>query len=431
VGDQEAPYLLDLQLFLSRRLVLGREAATDFSFAQDIVVGALVRDRLESACEAVAKRRDEDLDLLSLHDVAAKGFKLYRSTRNSASTQSVKRAKELVSSGKLSEVNLLFADDISSVQKERENMLAKVSGFRPLETVFELGKRSGGGGEAAEVMRKTRQHLEHRRHRSNVGSIIDDSARTLVRNIDKKEIALQEAAQSDLDVDEDSDGDMEVFLSQPSSHDAGKDGWQDSEHFMSYAPKATNLAEDRGYSVNSHQPSFVEAARGATMDLNNDDSAIGQGSKARMRWDKKSKKYVATSNDTDGSKGTRMVRGESGMKIAASFRSGRFDKWRKSNKIGRLPRIGELETATTSAPRDSGRRFKHKSEKAPKEADKYRDDYHVRKQRVEEAKQKGIGKFKDGGAKSELRGVEDVRKQRKLKEKRKEKNARPSKKRKI
>ncbi|KAF2813198.1 ATP-dependent RNA helicase dbp10 [Mytilinidion resinicola] len=434
VGDAEAPYLLDLQLFLSRRLVLGREATADFSFAQDIVVGTLVRDRLESACEAVAKRRNEDLDLLSLHDVAAKGFKLYKSTRNAASTQSVKRAKVLVSSGKLSEVNLLFADDISSVQLERENMLAKVSGFRPLETVFELGKRSGGGGEAAEVMRKTRQHLEHRRHRSNNGPTIaapiDHAAPSLIQNVDKKEIAVQEMAQSDPDTDADSD-EMEVFLSQPASGDVTKDGWEDAEHFMSYAPKSTNLAEDRGYSVHSHQPSFVEAARGATMDLNNDDSAIGQGSKARMRWDKKSKKYVATSNDTDGSKGTRMVRGESGMKIAASFRSGRFDKWRKSNKVGRLPRIGELESASTSAPRDTGRRFKHKSEKAPKEADKYRDDYHVRKQRVQEAKEKRVGKFRDGGAKNELRGVEDVRKQRKLKERRKEKNARPSKKRKI
>ncbi|KAF2495957.1 dead box ATP-dependent rna helicase [Lophium mytilinum] len=434
VGDAEAPYLLDLQLFLSRRLVLGREPTADFSFAQDIVVGTLVRDRLESACEAVAKRRNEDLDLLSLHDVAAKGFKLYKSTRNAASTQSVKRAKGLVSSGKLSEVNLLFADDISSLQLERENMLAKVSGFRPLETVFELGKRSGGGGEAAEVMRKTRQHLEHRRHRSGNGPTIaapiDHAAPSLMQHVDKKEIAVQEMAQSDVDSDAGSD-EMEVFLSQPASGDATKDGWEDSEHFMSYAPKSTNLAEDRGYSVHSHQPSFVEAARGATMDLNNDDSAIGQGSKARMRWDKKSKKYVATSNDTDGSKGTRMVRGESGMKIAASFRSGRFDKWRKSNKVGRLPRIGELESASTSAPRDTGRRFKHKSEKAPKEADKYRDDYHVRKQRVQEAKEKRVGKFRDGDAKNELRGVEDVRKQRKLKERRKEKNARPSKKRKI
>jgi len=140
---------------------------------------------------------------------------------------------------------------------------------------------------------------------------------------------------------------------------------------------------------------------------------------------------VARANDEDGSKGVKMVRGESGRKIAASFRSGRFDAWRKSNKIDRLPRTGETEAPTRTATYSAGRRFKHKSEKAPKEADRFRDDYHVRKKRVEEAKQKRIGKFKDGGAKNELRGVDDVRKQRNIKEKRKEKNARPSKKRNI
>lgn len=126
-----------------------------------------------------------------------------------------------------------------------------------------------------------------------------------------------------------------------------------------------------------------------------------------------------------------MIRGESGLKIAASFKSGRFDEWRRSNKIGRLPRTGETEAPNTAASHKSGRHYKHRAEKAPKEADRYRDDYHVQKKRVQEAKEKRIGKFRDGGTKSELKGIDDVRKQRKLKEKRREKNARPTKKRKA
>ena len=64
-------------------------------------------------------------------------------------------------------------------------------------------------------------------------------------------------------------------------------------------------------------------------------------------------------------------------------------------------------------------------EKAPKEADKYRDDYHVRKRRVAEAKEKRVGRFRDGeGSQRELKGAVDIRKARELKEKKRVKNAR-------
>ena len=441
VRDADTPYLLDLQLFLSRRLVLGNVAGDETSFAEDVVVGGLLRDQLESACEFATKLLNEDPDLASLQTVAAKGEKLYVRTRNAASSESVKRAKEILLSRGFSGLNPLLDGESNGVQLEREKMLARVSGFRPPETVFEIGKR-GSGGEAAEVMRKRREQIDHRRHRTNEGmpsdAPITDPPPKQANDADNMEISVQDMARADLGSD--SDDELEVSYSEPNTQAGMRDGWQDSEHFMSYTPKSLNLAEDRGYGVHSgsyntarQNSNFVEAARGVTMDLNNDDSrGFGEPSKARgMRWDKKSKKYVARANDEDGSKGVKMVRGESGHKIAASFRSGRFDAWRRSNKVDRLPRTGETEAPTHTGTYSAGRRFKHKSEKAPKEADRFRDDYHVRKKRVEEARQKRIGRFKDGGAKNELRGVDDVRKQRNIKEKRKEKNARPSKKRKI
>ena len=178
---------------------------------------------------------------------------------------------------------------------------------------------------------------------------------------------------------------------------------------------------------------FVSAARSATMDITNDDGAkqIAEPSRPKgMRWDKKSKKYVARLNDEDGSKGRQMIKGESGQKIAASFRSGRFDAWRKSHKMDRLPRVGETETAVSSTNRvGGGRKFRHKAEKAPREADKYRDDYHKKRKLVEKAKEERRGRFRDGKGKSEIKGVDAVRKERGLKERRKEKNARPGKRR--
>ena len=62
VTESDVPYLFDLQLFLGRRL-LGREAGETPKYTEDIVVGSLARDHLESNCEWVTKVLDEDSDL--------------------------------------------------------------------------------------------------------------------------------------------------------------------------------------------------------------------------------------------------------------------------------------------------------------------------------------------------------------------------------
>lgn len=142
------------------------------------------------------------------------------------------------------------------------------------------------------------------------------------------------------------------------------------------------------------------------------------------------KKYVSRDNDEDGSKGKKMITGESGVKIAATFQSGRYDKWKKAQRIRSLPRVGEAEKPGTTQGLPSGVRYKHKLDKAPKEADKYRDDFMVRKKRVDEAREKRQGRFRDGmGSKKELKGADDIRKERQEKERKRAKNARPSKKR--
>ncbi|KAK0659997.1 ATP-dependent RNA helicase dbp10 [Lasiodiplodia hormozganensis] len=441
VRDSDVPYLLDLQLFLSRKLILGR-TDEDVSFANDVVVGGFVRDKLARACEWVSKLLDDDEDLSNLRTVAAKGEKLYMRTRNSASSESAKRAKDVLASEAVSELNMLFNDDIDKAEVEREKMLARISGFRPQETIFEIGKR-GTGDEAADMMRKRREKVDPRRRQQGEGKKAwnDRSIAGLTNTTDAARDNEEDGDFDDMDVDVnmDSASEDELEITFPDSQANKKDSkeaWQDSEHFMTYTPKTLNLAENRGYGVHSgsydnqgRSGNFVEEARSAAMDLNQDESkGFAEASKPRgMRWDKKSKKYVARANDEDGSKGVKYIRGESGQKIAASFRSGRFESWKKTNKIGRLPRAGETEAASSGA-HGANKRFKHKMVKAPKEADKYRDDYHVRKKRVDAAKEKRIGRFADGGAKSELKGVDDVRKSRALQEKRRAKNARPSKK---
>ncbi|MCJ1358528.1 MAG: ATP-dependent RNA helicase dbp10 [Icmadophila ericetorum] len=449
IREADAPYLLDLQLFLGKRLVLGRDGGNSVNYTEDVVVGSLARDRAERSCEAVTKLLGEESDLFALRIVAGKGEKLYLRTRNAASSESAKRAKSVVTSKSWVALHPLFNDDTNYAEIERENMLARVSNFRPQETIFELGKK-GVSSEAADVMKKRREIIQGKKGR-NKGAGISlnreeiDSSLPIARTTDSD--GEESDFQNFEDVDADSESEeLEVTISQPideREERKGKRDWKDSEHFMSYEPKSINIAENRGYGVHSgsyntasQNSNFVEAARGVTMDLTNDDGAraFGEPSKAGgLRWDKKAKKYVSKANDQDGSKGPKMIRGESGQKIAASFRSGRFDSWRKANKIDRLPQVGQMEVSNTVSRGGpgGGKRYKHKLENAPKEADKFRDDYYKKKKMVEAAKEKRIGRFKDGKGKSEIKGVDDVRKERDLKEKRRAKNARPTKKRKF
>ncbi|KKA30234.1 hypothetical protein TD95_003742 [Thielaviopsis punctulata] len=451
VRDVDAPYLIDLQLFLGRQLIVGQSKA-NVNFAQDVVVGSLKRRNIEDNHEWVAKVVSESADMMAIRTVSEKAEKLYMKTRHSASAQSAKRAKELIASEEWTQLNLKFGIDNNPDSQALTQMLAKISGYRPPETIFEVargGKNSSA--EALEVMREIRRKVipKHRQAKKTEDEDVDmdDDVPTQKAPADSDDDDMEED-DADMDSDPeqaaDSDDDLEVTISDPKAQRKSQSSFADPEIFMSYTPRTLNAAEERGYGVHSgsQMSSFVEAARAVTMDLTNDEGAKGFGVPTRasgMRWDKKQRKYVARANDEDGSRGSKMITGESGVKIAASFQSGRFDKWKKAHHVS-LPRTGDVEKpgmarlAISDVRGNSGNamgggRFKHKQEKAPKDADKFRDDYHVRKKRVAEARENRVGRFRDGpGSRKEIKGIDDVRKGRIEKEKKRLKNARPSKK---
>ncbi|KAL1969161.1 hypothetical protein VTN77DRAFT_415 [Rasamsonia byssochlamydoides] len=463
VRDSDAPYLLDLQLFLGRRLVLGRESE-QVNFAQDVVVGSFPRDTLSNHCEWVTKLLAEQADLESQRNVAMKGEKLYMRTRNSASLESAKRAKEVVASDNWMALHALFNDEASQMEAEREKMLARLGGYRPQETIFEIGSRRGGmkaNDETIDMIKRVRSTLEEKKKRARSGGpseVVGDetSARRDKDGEDKSDV---DGFSSDDDDDDDapkgpadnmslaSDSELEVTFSSYSQSGKSKSkkkstsatSFQNPEYFMSYTPANHSLAEDRAYGVHSGSASnFAQASRDATMDLTADEKAGFAEPRSIMRWDKRHKKYVSRRNDEDGSKGgVALIRGESGTKIAASFRSGRFEAWKKQKRLSRLPRVGETENASLTAELNaalSGRKYRHNKQQAPKPADKLRGDYEKKKKKLEAAKERqaaGGGAVGGQGAKNELKSNEDIRKARKLKEKRRAKNARPSKKAKL
>ncbi|TRX96827.1 hypothetical protein FHL15_002133 [Xylaria flabelliformis] len=491
VKDTDVPYLLDLQLFLSQKLILGKEGGKGAApnFTTDMVVGAPVRSKVENYTEWLNKLLSDDSDLTALQRVSEKAEKLYLKTRNSASSQSARRAREVVSSKGFFQVHAIYGDDVSAVEDNRAEMLAKISGFKPQETIFEIKRAAKGGrSKEAEVMKSIRERFGPRRSAHGLEDNEAEELKKSALDADEAEDDDDDDDIDDVDVDveiaedeeddeqggasddnvideelvDDSDSEMEVTISNHIDNNTTSassksrkptnksDDFRDPE-FMAYEPRTVNAAENRAYGVHSGGQSnananFFEAARSATFDLTNDEGAKSFGVPTRaggLRWDKKNAKYVSRTNDEDGNRsqskkgGVKMVRGESGVKIAATFQSGRFEKWRKEQRVGRI-RVGEKEHhgpgsgggKNSTVTGGGGPRYKHKQETAPKEADKFRDDYHVRKKRVAEAREKRVGRFRDGdGNKKELKNADDIRRDRKVKEQRRLKNARrPSKK---
>jgi ATP-dependent RNA helicase DDX54/DBP10 len=119
------------------------------------------------------------------------------------------------------------------------------------------------------------------------------------------------------------------------------------------------------------------------------------------------------------------VKTESGARLPASFRSGRFDEWKAKKRI-HLPKIGDLEGDAAKVPGSSGmRKFRHNQSTDAKPLDSksttYEKKLYIAKKKAEKLAQNGDSGSQPESqgrqaARSELRSVNDIRKVRKVQE---------------
>lgn len=190
---------------------------------------------------------------------------------------------------------------------------------------------------------------------------------------------------------------------------------------------------------------FAEQAKHATFDLAGDEGVAAQKrAHSKMAWDKRKKKFVR--GDGAGADNVKMVTTESGVKLPATYRSGRFDEWSAKARMS-LPRVGEAEPERRAPGHN---RFKHNSVTTAKPLDKLATNYErkARSQKKAEAASADAGGEESarkprysakepknryrgksvGRVRSEIKSVEQIRKTRKVVDRRKAKNARPSRK---
>lgn len=164
--------------------------------------------------------------------------------------------------------------------------------------------------------------------------------------------------------------------------------------------------------------SFVEQARGATMDLAGDDGIVDRVQRAsQITWDRKNKKFVK--GEGIGADNKKLLRTESGARLPATYKSGRFDEWKTKNKRA-LPRTGEAEPENISrgGADTDGRRFRHNKITAPKALDKTLTSYERRVRKIKGAERaaaeetdtaSGKGKGNRGGRGAPGAGVPSAR----------------------
>ncbi|CAI4057721.1 ATP-dependent RNA helicase DBP10 SKDI_04G2070 [Saccharomyces kudriavzevii IFO 1802] len=460
VSENELPYLLDLELFLGKKILLAPmydnlvdsikkrwidEGNLEFqfqppklSYTKRLVLGSCPRLDVEGLGDLYKNLMTSNFDLQLAMKTSMKAEKLYYRTRTSASPESLKRSKEIIASGWDAQ-NAFFG---KNEEKEKLDFLAKLQNRRNKETVFEFTRNPDD--EMAVLMKRRRKQLAPiQRKASERRKLLEKERMAGLSHSIENEILKGDDGETGYTVSEEAlkefeDADQLLEAQENDSKKKKKPKtFKDPTFFLSHYAPAGEI-QDKQLQIAS---GFANDAAHAAYDLNTDDKVQVHKQTATVKWDKKRKKYV----NTQGIDNKKYIIGESGQKIAASFRSGRFDDWSKARNLKPL-KAGSRESSIPSnlladpsqGPGSNGRtargKFKHKQMKAPKMPDKHRDNYYSQKKKVEKALQSGVnvkGHNNAPGLSSELKSTEQIRKDRVMAEKKRAKNARPSKKRKF
>ncbi|BGP09092.1 ATP-dependent RNA helicase dbp10 [Rhodotorula toruloides] len=465
VTSSDVPYLLDLELFLSRPLKTCPLDSTDASgpdYSHTLILGTPPRALTDLDLETHRSLLIHHPHLEILQGVAARGQKMYERGLGKASPESYRRAKEMARAkaeraakagrgevGAVGEEHPVYDEvvggasseevgKVKQTERERADLLAKISGFRPPETVFEVtakGKNGGSEGSIAQLMKERRKAiLKSERARELVKAVGEEDLPALPEGAERDDDEEMEVAEIEqpkrpakVDLDEADEEELEaVFGKKPAKRAKQSEGgsgksWRDDRFFMGYEQEGA--ATEAGYALTNGE-SFVAQAAHSTYDIAGHGDTEGTPAEllaqraSTLKWDRKSKKFVRA--DQVGADNKKLIRGESGQRLPASFKSGVFDEWRKNTRIS-VPRVGDQEIKGRTV--QGGKRFRHQGV-APKES----SEGGASGGKGKTAKRR-VGKAgKPGSAPGGLKTAAEIRKERIAKEKRVRRSNQPSKK---
>ncbi|KAJ1927167.1 ATP-dependent RNA helicase dbp10 [Tieghemiomyces parasiticus] len=367
VTNEEIPYVLDLQLFLGRRLLVGQQGAEGgtLDYSKDIVIGRLPNELMMDDMEWVTSRVENSIIMVDQRRMATNGYKLFSRTRQAAASESHKRCKELLQSPAAQDTHSLLTAHFDDAERQRMVMVSAISQFRPAETVFEVGCRGTKNVTPAtllmrkrrdqmdKVITETRQRKAEAREEYNrkvqlgaYQSDSDDDGSNASDDDDARPVG-KKARSAATQAEEEEEVDLDAAF--PSRLAAPAQSYRDPEYYMSHAQSGANT--ERGYAV-SKGGSFAEQAQKALFDVNADDQADIIRKRKALRWDAKKKNFVRGTGI--GADNKKLIKSESGVLLPASYSSGSYQEWQSKHGMS-IPRSGEQELRGTHIPSSSGR----------------------------------------------------------------------------
>ncbi|XP_049296751.1 ATP-dependent RNA helicase DDX54 [Anopheles funestus] len=317
-SNDDIAHLIDLHMFLNRPL-----DPDDRN-----IVGIVPPDTQETE-HLLVQQYVQHVDLATAYRVSNNAYKQYIVTRPAASAASNKRAKQF----KINELGVL--EDFlrenaqpdsetkgkksrkteSIVQKKdnkmqevkssappkvdadafRNDFLARMKNYRPNSTIFELNPKAN----ARELVAMTQK-----------------------READEAKIEKHKRKMAELEAEEQEKRQNKSTSEENEEPKRRKGPTRDEEHFIAY--QAKDAVEEDGYAIDN----FTRQANSAELSVVSDTAEGHRMHRQLQKWDRKKKKMVNVENPKAGK-----IRTEHGVWIAASYKTGRYDKWKERTKL--------------------------------------------------------------------------------------------------
>ncbi|EAT38852.1 AAEL009285-PA [Aedes aegypti] len=306
-SNDDIAHMIDLHMFLTRPLVLSDARC----------IGVAPPDMVEAEHQLVLDYV-KHIDLATAFRISNNAYKQYIVTRPAASASANKKAKQfkigelqvLEDFGKVMEK--LDEDKKADKQKKadaaqkkqstvnpdefRSSFLAQMKNYRPQSTIFELNPKNNAKEVVVMAEKRNKDTIKIEKHKQK-----------------QLELELEEQKKASAENVPDEDEYPKKKKRKPV---------KDEENFISYQSK--DAVEDDGYAINS----FAKEANSAELSVIGDTAADQRSHQRLQKWDRKKKKMVNVVNPKAGK-----IRTEHGVWIAASYKTGRYDKWKERTKV--------------------------------------------------------------------------------------------------
>nr|CAD7258899.1 unnamed protein product [Timema shepardi] len=326
-GDEYA-YLLDLHLFLGRPLNLytdiqASDGQGDFP---DGAIGQIPRALLEEEHCELLSWHVEHTELSNMRNVCSNGYKQYIRSRPGASNDSVKRFKDL------NLANLAIHPVFSTNENlEKFRMLDKMKKYKPAGTVFEISQSTALPGYS--VMKCARE--KHQNAIAYHAKKIEDREKrdTATKGTDRLTLPASTAEDINETFRDVVAPKKRRFPQQFGPKKKKPKITIDEENYVRYS--APDHHSELGLAVNK----FEQEASKMEMNLTGDSEATLNLHKKLTKWDTKKKKMVAI-NKVCGMRDFWLqnskigkIRSESGVWIAATYKTNRYNQWKEKTKL--------------------------------------------------------------------------------------------------